>query len=225
MRTGILGQKIGMTRILDEKGYAQTVTVVKAGPCVVLQVKTKDSDGYDAVQLGFDDTKPHRSTVPMIGHAAKAGTGPKRFIREIRLEEPATFSRGDVMTVGQFSDAQVEWVDVTGTTIGKGFMGVMRRYGFGGMGASHGTERKHRSPGSIGGQADRLRGRCVRKGKRMAGHTGHTRRTASSLQLLSVDAERDVLLIRGSVPGPDGSFVVVRSARKKTANKASKGKK
>lgn len=215
MTPGILGTKIGMTRILGERGVAEPVTVVKAGPCVVLQVKSKDTDGYDAVQLGFGDVKPHRSTMPMIGHAAGAGTGPKRYVREVRLDAPATVALGDVVTVAQFSDADVKMVDVSGTSKGKGFAGVMKRHSFGGMEASHGVERKHRSAGSIGGHAPGATGRGVKKGKRMAGQMGHVRRTAIALRLCKVDARLDLLLIKGSIPGPNGSLVLIRESRKK----------
>ncbi len=215
MNVGILGTKIGMTRILGERGNVEPVTVVKAGPCVVLQVKTVETDGYDAIQLGFGDCKAHRSTVPMIGHAAKAGSGPKRFAREIRLTEAAEVKPGDVVTVDTFSEAGVSFVDVSGTTKGKGFAGVMKRHGFGGMEASHGVERKHRSGGSIGGTAPGATGRGVRKGRRMAGHMGCVIKTASSLRLLKVDPENDLMLVRGSIPGPNGGLVVVRRARKK----------
>ncbi|MCH7807900.1 MAG: 50S ribosomal protein L3 [Planctomycetes bacterium] len=215
MRLGILGRKIGMTRVLDESGQVEPVTVVQAGPCVVLQVKTRQTDGYDAVQLGFEDCKPHRSTLPLIGHAAKAGTGPKRFVREIRLDAPAEVACGDVVTVQQFADAGVSFVDVAGTTKGCGFTGVMKRWGFGGKEASHGVERKHRSAGSIGGHADTGTGRGVKKGKRMAGQSGNVRRTVMSVRLLKVDLENDLMLIRGSIPGPAGSWVEVRQAKKK----------
>ena len=215
MRIGLLGTKVGMTRVIDPSGKVDTVTVVKAGPCVVLQVKTKDCDGYDAVQLGYGDAKPHRSTKPLIGHAGKAGAGPKRTSREFRLSAPAEQSAGDVVTVKLFSDAQVSYVDVTGITKGKGMQGVMRRHGFGGMGASHGTERKHRGSGGIGGGAPRGHGRAIKKCKRMAGHMGNVRCTASSLRLIKVDPEHDVMLIRGSVPGPIGSTVMIRKAKKR----------
>ena len=215
MTPGILGTKIGMTRILGEGSVMEPVTVVKAGPCVVLQVKDRDTDGYDAVQLGFGDRKPHRSTMPAIGHAAKAGTGPKQFVAEIRLDEPATVQRGDVVTVSSFGDGAVAYVDVAGTTKGCGFAGVMKRHGFGGKEATHGVERKHRSAGSIGGHSNTGTGRGVKKGKRMAGHMGHVRQTACSLALLRVDAESDLLIVRGSIPGPNGGLVVVRAARKK----------
>lgn len=215
MKPGILGTKIGMTRLIDENGRAESVTVVKAGPCVVLQVKTQERDGYDAVQLGFEDAKPHRSTVPMIGHAAKAGTGPKRFVREVRLDAPADVSEGDVVTVELFEQDEVGFVDVVGTSKGAGFAGPMKRHGFGGKEASHGVERKHRSIGSIGGHANAGKGRGVKKGKRMAGHMGHVRRTVPNLRLLKVDVANDLLLVRGSVPGANGSLVVIRKAKKR----------
>jgi len=203
-----------MTRILSAQGVAEPVTVVKAGPCVVLQVKTRETDGYDAVQLGFGDVKPHRSTKPLIGHAGKAGAGPKRFVREFLVSDPTRFHPGDAWTVDKFAEG-VQHVDVTGVTKGKGFQGVMKRHGFGGMPASHGTERKHRSPGGIGASAPRGTGRSVKRGKRMAGHMGDVRRTASSLRLLNVDAENHLLLIRGSVPGAVGTLLLVRRAKKK----------
>lgn len=215
MVTGLLGTKVGMTRILGAEGVVEPVTVVKAGPCVVLQVKTREHDGYDAVQLGLGDVKPHRSTKPLIGHAGKAKTGPKRFIREIRLDKPAEVAPGDVLTAELFTANRIEWVDVCGVTKGKGFQGVMKRHGFGGMCASHGTERKHRSPGGIGAHAPRGTGQSVKKGKRMAGHMGNTHVTISSLRLLKVDPEHDVVLIRGSIPGYNGSHVVIRKAKKK----------
>jgi large subunit ribosomal protein L3 len=192
----------------------EPVTVVKAGPCVALQVKTKDTDGYDAVQLGFEDVKPHRSTRSAIGHAGCAGTGPKRHVAEIRLMEPTSVSRGDVLTVDLFADGKVSHVDVAGTTKGKGFQGVMKRHGFGGMCSSHGTERKHRSPGGIGAHAPRGTGQSVKKGKRMAGHMGHDRSTIGPLKLLRVDKEHDLLVIRGSIPGPNGGLVMVRQTKK-----------
>ncbi len=215
MAAGLLGTKIGMTRVLGERGVMETVTVVKAGPCVVLQVKRNESDGYDAIQLGFGDAKPHRSTKPMIGHAAKAGAGPKRVVREIRLLEPAEVSPGDVITVEQFTQESVGHVDVTGITKGKGFAGGMKRHGFGGLCASHGTERKHRSPGGIGSHAPGGTGRGIKKGKHMAGHMGSVRRTSSSLRLIKVDAEHDLMVIRGSIPGPNGSLVMIRQSKKK----------
>lgn len=211
----LLGRKVGMTRAIEPSGEVVPVTVVQAGPCVVLQVKTKESDGYFAVQLGFEDVKPHRSTMPLIGHAGKAGVGPKRACKEVRLDTAPEVTPGQVLSVDRFSEAEVKYLDVTGTSKGRGFTGVMKRYGFGGQPGSHGTERKHRSPGSIGGQADRLRGRCVRKGKRMAGQMGHARVTQRCLKLVAVDAERNLLLIRGSIPGPNGGLVFVRKSKTK----------
>ncbi|MHC4696826.1 MAG: 50S ribosomal protein L3 [Planctomycetota bacterium] len=215
MTSGLLGTKIGMTRAVTERGVMEPVTVIKAGPCVVLQVKTQETDGYDAIQLGFEDAKPHRSTMPMIGHAAKASTGPKQYVRELRLMEPATVAAGDVLTVEQFAGGNVEYVDVSGITKGKGFAGVMKRHGFGGMEASHGVERKHRSGGSIAGAAPGSTGRGIKKGKRMAGHMGHVRRTTSCLRLVATDADNDLMLVRGSIPGPNGGVLLVRQSKKK----------
>ncbi len=215
MTPGIIGTKIGMTQVPGDRGEVDPVTVVRAGPCVVLAVRSEERDGYNAVQLGYGELKAHRSTKPMIGHAAKAGTGPKRVVREIRLNEPSGVIQGEVVTVDAFADGKVEYVDVTGITKGKGFAGVMARHGFGGKGASHGVERKHRSAGGIGGSSTAGTGRGVKKGKRMAGHSGSERRTMSSLKLIRVDSENDLMLIRGSVPGPNGGTVIIRTAVKK----------
>ncbi len=215
MYPAILGRKVGMTQVFEDSGQRVPVTLVQAGPCVVLQVKNADGpDGYHAVQLGFDDVKPHRSTLPEIGHARKAQTAPKRFVREIRLAEAADKNVGDTVTVTLFTEAGVKFVDVIGVTKGRGFQGVMKRWGFGGMPASHGTERKHRSPGSIAGRGqNRGTSGALKKGKRMAGHMGNVRRTASCQALVGVDAELNLLLIRGSVPGPSGGYVIVRKAK------------
>lgn len=217
MALGLIGTKLGMTRVLGERGVAEPVTVIQAGPCVVLQVRGQDTDGYHALQLGYGDVKPHRSSKPMIGHAANAGVGPKKVVRELRLDEAGSMELGDILTVESFAENEVGYVDVTGTTKGKGFAGGMKRHGFGGMPGSHGTERKHRSPGGIGGHANGGTGRGIKKGKRMAGHMGHVRCTTQSLRLLKVDVENDVLVIRGSVPGPIGGTVIVHPARKKGA--------
>jgi large subunit ribosomal protein L3 len=215
MYPAILGKKVGMTQVFEPGGQRIPVTLVEAGPCVVMQVKTADGpDGYHAVQLGFDDVKPHRSTLAEIGHAHRAQTAPKRFVREIRLSEAADKNIGDTVTVGLFAEADVKFVDVVGVTKGRGFQGVMKRWGFGGMPASHGTERKHRSPGSIGASAqNRGTSGAIKKGKRMAGHMGHARRTAPCQPLVGVDAERNLLLIRGSIPGPNGGYVIVRKSK------------
>ncbi|RMF84598.1 MAG: 50S ribosomal protein L3 [Planctomycetota bacterium] len=214
MIPAILGKKVGMTRIFEESGKCVPVTVVQAGPCVVMQVKSADErDGYHAVQLGFDDQKPHRSTKPEIGHARRAQTAPKRFVREIRLDGPSDKAVGDTITVELFSEADVKWVDVVGTSKGKGFQGGMRRWGFGGQPASHGVERKHRSPGSIGGHASNLGTGKIKKGKKMAGQTGNQRRTIRCQELVGVDAEHNMLLIKGAVPGPKNGYVIVRKSK------------
>lgn len=215
MIPAIIGRKIGMTQVFDPSGVRVPVTVVEAGPCVVLQVKRADGpDGYDSVQLGFADVKPHRSTLPEIGHARRAGTAPKACVREIRLSEPAEHNVGDTITVEIFQEADVKYVDVTGITKGKGTQGGMKRWGFGGQSASHGTERKHRSPGSISSRAqNRGTSGAMKKGRRMAGHMGYVRQTMRNQSLVAVDAESNMLLIRGSIPGPNGGFVMVRKSK------------
>ena len=216
MVAAILGRKIGMTRVFDEQGVSVPVTVIQAGPCRVRQVRRSEGkDGYDAVQLGFEAIKPRRSTRPMIGHAGKAGSEPVRFVREIRLSEPTDTELGAELTVALFTQQEVKYVDIVGTSKGRGFAGVMRRHNFGGQPASHGTERKHRSAGSIGGHAPGALGRGIKKGKRMPGHMGHQRCTVRNQALVGVDAERHVLLVRGSVPGPNGSYVMVRASKTK----------
>lgn len=214
MAAALLGKKIGMTRVYTEAGVSVPVTVILAGPCPVLQVKSSDGpDGYNAVQLGFDDVKPHRSTLPIIGHAGKAGTGPKGFIREVRLADKPSASQGDVWTVEIFESEGTRHVDVVGTTKGKGYAGVMKRHHFGGQPGSHGTERKHRSPGGIGANAPRGTGQSVKKGKRMAGHLGDVRRTSRNQELVRIDKDNNLLLIKGSVPGANGSYLLVRQAK------------
>jgi len=202
-----------MTQVFDEAGAIQPVTVVLAGPCSVLQVKTAATDGYDAVQLGFEDVKPHRATQPQIGHAAKAKTGPKRFVREVRLAaQGSDLQPGQTVTVEAFEG--VKMVDVTGTTKGKGFAGVMKRHHFGGQPASHGTERKHRSPGSISAHAtNRGFGGDIKKGKRMAGHMGAVRSTSRNHQVVRIDKENNLLLIKGSLPGANGGYLAIRASK------------
>ncbi|MGA2264861.1 MAG: 50S ribosomal protein L3 [Phycisphaerae bacterium] len=221
MLSALLGKKIGMTQVYDEAGAVHPVTVVQAGPCSVLQVKTAQTDGYDAVQIGFQDVKAHRATQPQIGHAAKANTAPKRFVRECRLAAPTDLAVGATLTVEVFEG--VVQVDVIGTTKGKGFAGVMKRHHFAGQPASHGTERKHRSPGSISAHAtNRGWGGDIKKGKRMAGHMGHVRCTSRNHKLIGIDKENHLLLIQGSVPGANGGFVLIR-ASKTAKNKAAQG--
>jgi len=213
MYPALIGRKVGMTQIFDEAGNVQPVTVVQAGPCVVLQVKSVQTDGYDAVQIGYEDVRPQRATKPAVGHAARAGTWPKKVIREVRLAGPAEdIEVGQTLTVEVFQD--VAYVDVIGTTKGKGFAGVMKRHNFRGQPASHGTERKHRSPGSISSHGTDLgHGGNIKKGKRMAGHMGAARCTSRNHRLLGVDVENNLLLIKGSLPGANGGYLFIRKSR------------
>jgi large subunit ribosomal protein L3 len=211
MTPALLGRKVGMTRIYDDKGAVVPVTVVEAGPCAVTQVKTTESDGYHAVQLGFGDIKAKFSTFGLIGHAAKAGSGPKKHFKEIKLKEATDKKLGDTVTAEIFGD--VKYVDVIGVSKGKGTAGVMKRHHFGGQPASHGTERKHRSPGSIASRAT-WRGQCgkPKKGVRMAGHMGMDQVTTRNHPLVKVDAANNLLLIKGALPGPNGSLLFVRKS-------------
>lgn len=206
---GILGTKLGMTQVFDENNRVIPVTVVKAGPNVVTQVRNKDKDGYSAVQLAFGAVDPRRVNKPETGHFEKAGVTPRRYLAELRTADAETYEIGQEITAEVFSDGTV--VDVTGTTKGKGYAGVMKRHGFRGQGASHGNQAKHRAPGSIGGCATPGR---VFKGMRMAGRMGNNRVTTQGLTVHSVRAEDGLLLIKGAVPGPKGSLVFVRSAAK-----------
>jgi large subunit ribosomal protein L3 len=206
---GILGEKLGMTQVFDENNRIVPVTVVKAGPCVVTQVRTPERDGYSAVQLGFGEIDPRKVNKPEGGHFAKAGVTPRRHLVELRTADAGEYEVGQEVTAEVLGD--VAKVDVIGTSKGKGTAGVMKRHGFKGLGASHGTQRKHRSPGSIGGCATPGR---VFKGLRMAGRMGGARTTTLSLTVHKVDAERGLLLIKGAVPGPRGGLVLVRSAVK-----------
>ena len=211
MTPALLGKKIGMTRVYDEKGSIVPVTVVQAGPCSVTQVKTVESDGYNAVQLGFGDIKPKYSTFPLIGHAAKSGTGPKRHFREIKLKDATDKAAGDSVDVTLFDG--VQYVDVIGTSKGKGFAGVMKRHHFGGQPASHGTERKHRSPGSIASRGtNRGNSGKPKKGLRMGGHMGMDTVTTRNHPLVRVDKDNNLLLIKGALPGPNGALLFVRKA-------------
>jgi large subunit ribosomal protein L3 len=211
----LLGKKVGMTRLYDEAGKLLPVTVIEAGPCTVMQVRTLQLDGYNAVQLGYDDVKPSRRNNPQIGHAQKAGTTPKKFVREMRLADDVEpeYKVGDSITVSVFTEN--EFVDVIGTSKGKGFAGVMKRHGFSGFPASHGTERKHRAPGSISSFAsDAGRTGGPKKGKKMAGHMGYRRVTTKNHSLVAIDEEKNLLAVKGSVPGPSGAYCIIRSAKK-----------
>ena len=206
---GILGEKLGMTQVFDENNRLVPVTVVKAGPCVVTQVRTPEVDGYSAVQLGFGEIDPRKVNKPLKGHFAKADVTPRRHLVELRTADAGEYTLGQEITATVF-EAGVK-VDVTGKSKGKGFAGVMKRHNFKGLGAGHGTQRKHRSPGSIGGCATPGR---VFKGMRMAGRMGNERVTTQNLTIHAVDAEKGLLLIKGAVPGPNGGLVLVRTAAK-----------
>lgn len=206
--TGILGTKLGMTQVFDESGRVVPVTVVQAGPCVVTAVRTPDSDGYSAVQIGFGEINPRKVNKPRAGVFEKAGVTPRRYLAEIRTENASEYTLGQELTADGLFEAG-QRVDVTGKSKGKGTAGVMKRHGFKGLEASHGTQRKHRSPGSIGGCATPGR---VFKGLRMAGRMGNERMTEQNLTVHAVDADKGLLLIKGAIPGPRGGLLVVRSA-------------
>ena len=206
---GILGKKLGMTQIFDEDNRVVPVTVVEAGPCVVTQVRTKETDGYEAVQIAFGEIDPRKANKPEAGHFKKAGVTPRRHVAEIRVEDASSYEVGQDITVELFND--VKFVDVTGTSKGKGFAGGMKRHGFKGQGASHGNQAAHRRVGSIGQAATPGR---VFKGKRMAGRMGNDRVTMQNLKVAKVDTESNLLLIKGAVPGINGGFVVVKTAVK-----------
>ena len=207
---GVLGEKLGMTQVFDDQNRVVPVTVVKAGPCVVTQVRTPETDGYSAVQLAFGTVDPRKVNRPLSGHFRKAGVPPRRHLVELRTSDAASYSPGQEVTAEVFAPGAP--VDVIGTSKGKGYAGVMKRHNFRGKPASHGVEKMHRSPGSIGACATPAR---VFKGTRMAGRMGNERVTTLNLTVHAVDAENGLLLIKGAVPGPKGGLLVVRSAVKK----------
>jgi large subunit ribosomal protein L3 len=207
--TGLLGEKLGMTQVFDENNRIVPVTVVKAGPCVITQIRTQEKDGYTAVQLAYGQIDPRKVTKPVAGHFKAAEVTPRRHLVELRTDAIEDYSVGQELAVDVFADGAS--VDVTGTTKGKGFAGVMKRHGFHGVSSSHGSHRNHRKPGSIGACATPGR---VFKGLRMAGRMGHETQTTQSLTVHKVDAERGLLLIKGAIPGPKGGLVLVRSAVK-----------
>jgi len=223
-KIAILGRKIGMTRYFLEDGKNIPVTVIEAGPCVVTQVKTADRHGYAAVQIAFDDMKARNSTIPMIGHDAKAGSAPKRVHREIRMADDAAangFQLGQTIDVGALDGTA--YVDVVGTSKGKGFAGNMKRNNFKGMCATHGTERKHRTSGGIGSHGtDRGHGAKIKKGKRMSGQMGDERVTIRSLDVVKIDAEKNLLLVKGPVPGANDGYLYIRPATRLFKRKAKK---
>jgi large subunit ribosomal protein L3 len=206
---GLLGEKLGMTQVWDENNRLVPVTVIQAGPCVVTQIRNAELDGYPGVQIAFGAIDPRKVTKPLAGHFAEAGVTPRRHLIELRTADAADYSLGQELTAATFEAGQK--VDVTGKTKGKGFAGGMKRHGFKGLGAGHGVQRKHRAPGSIGGCATPGR---VFKGQRMAGRMGGIRQTTQSLSIHAIDAERGLILIKGAVPGPRGSVVLVRTAAK-----------
>jgi large subunit ribosomal protein L3 len=210
---GILGAKLGMTQVWDNNKVVP-VTVVQAGPCVVTQVRTAETDGYSAVQLGYGQIDPRKVNKPKSGHYAKAGVSPRRHIVELRTADATEYELGQEVTVETFPVGTP--IDVTGKTKGKGYAGVMKRHGFHGLRATHGVQRKHRSPGSIGACATPGR---VFKGVRMAGRMGSNRFTVQNLTVQAVDTENNLILVKGAVPGPKGALILVRTAAKKGGTK------
>jgi len=206
---GILGRKLGMTQVFDDANRVVPVTVIEAGPCRVVQLRTPERDGYSAVQMAFGDTKAARLNKAELGHLKAAGGTPQRYLAELRVDDLSGFELGQVIAADVF--AAGERVDVTGISKGSGFSGAMKRHNFSGQGASHGNHKKHRSPGSVGACATPAR---VFKGMRMAGQYGNTRITTLNLEVVEGDAERGLLLVKGSVPGASGGLVFVRSAIK-----------
>ncbi len=218
MIKGILGHKLGMTQVFDANNRVVPVTVVAAGPVVVTAVRTVDKDGYSAVQFAFGAIDPRKVNQPETGHFAKAGVTPRRHVVELRTDDVSGYEVGQELTAGELFEAGIE-VDVTGTSRGKGTAGVMKRHGFKGLGSGHGVHRKHRSPGSIGGCSTPGR---VFKGMRMAGRMGHDKVTTQNLLIHAVDADKNLILIKGAVPGPKGGLLLVRTAVKSLA-KTGKG--
>ncbi len=206
---GLLGEKLGMTQVWDENNKVVPVTVVKAGPSVVTQVRTPDTDGYSAVQIAFGAIDPRKVNKPDTGHFAKAGVTPRRHIVEVRTPDASEYTLGQELTADIFVAGQS--VDVVGTSKGKGFAGVMKRHGFHGLSSSHGVKRKHRSAGSIGGCATPGR---VFKGMKMPGRMGGVRQTTQNLKIQAVDTERGLILLKGAVPGPKGGLVFIHTAAK-----------
>ena len=206
---GLLGTKLGMTQVWDEDNNLVPVTVIQADSNVVAQVRTDETDGYNAVQIGFGAIDPRKVTKPLAGHFEKAGVTPRRHVVEIRTADAGEYELGQDLSVETFESGQK--VDVIGKTKGKGFAGVMKRHGFAGVGASHGQHKNHRKGGAIGGAATPGR---VFKGQRMSGRMGNVRHTTHNLTLHAVDAEKNLLLIKGAVPGPKGGVILVRTAVK-----------
>jgi large subunit ribosomal protein L3 len=210
---GILGRKLGMTQVWDDDNRVVPVTVIQAGPCRVVQLKTPERDGYSAVQLAFGETKPSRLSQPELGHLKRANAEPSRHLVELRVDDVSSFEVGQIVRADVF--AAGDRVDVTGVSKGKGFAGAMQRHNFKGQGASHGNHKKHRSPGSIGACATPGK---VFKGMKMAGQKGNARTTTLNLEVVEGDAERGLILVRGSVPGAKGGLIFIRDAVKAGAS-------
>ena len=203
MKKAIIGKKLGMTQLFDANGNVVPVTVIEAGPCVVVQKKTIENDGYEAVQIGYGDLKASKVNKPMKGHFAKGDVAPKKVLREFRFEDTSAFNVGDIIKADAFAEGDA--VDVRGTSKGKGYAGVVKRWNFGRLKESHGTGPVHRHGGSLG-VIDPAR---VFKGKKMAGHLGHERVTVQNLSVVKVDAEKNIIAVKGAVPGPKGGIVVL----------------
>ena len=209
MQVGLLGRKVGMTQIFQEDGTSVPVTVLECGPCTVLQVRTEERDGYHAVQLGFGDKKRKSATMAERGHAKKVNAEPKRYVREVRQTGPSDVAEGQTLTVTLFEG--VKRVDVTGTSKGRGYSGVIKRHGFRGLRATHGVKRMHRHPGSSGPSADPSR---TLKGVRKPGQYGNVRSTVRNLEVVKIDPTNNLLLLKGAVPGPTGGYLTVRQTNK-----------
>jgi large subunit ribosomal protein L3 len=207
---GLIGRKIGMTQVFDEKGTVIPVSVIEAGPCPVVQVKTEKADGYNAVQIAFGETVQSRSNLPQMGHFRKAGLPPYRYVQEFKVDDPSAFEPGQLIDLSIFSDAIT--VDVTGKSKGKGFQGVVKRYGFGGGKASHGVNKVHRAGGSIGSSAWPSR---VVKGTKMAGRMGNAKNHIKNLKVVEVDTENNLLLVKGAVPGSRNTILRLTTASAK----------
>ncbi len=210
MQKGIIGKKIGMTQIFDANGKVVPVTVVEAGPCPVTQIKTIENDGYESVQLGFQDVKVERLTKPLKGHFAKANVAPKKVLKEFRLSDVSSANVGDIIKADIF--AVGDSVDVTGTSKGKGTAGAIKRWNFSRLKETHGTGPVARHAGSLGACSDPSR---VYKGKKLAGHLGHEKVTVQNLSIVKIDVENNLIAIKGAIPGPKGSYVVIKDTCKK----------
>lgn len=208
MKKGLLGKKLGMTQIFSEDGRKIPVTIVEAGPCVVLQVKTAEKDGYNAIQIGFEEVEANRTTRSIVGHCRPAAQGPRKYLRELRVDDTNEYKIGDTLSADVF--AQGDLVDVTGTSIGKGYQGVIKRWGFQGGRSTHGS-RFHRAPGAIGCSATPSR---VMKNKKMPGQMGNERVTIQRLQIVRVDQDENLILIKGAIPGSKNGLVMIRDSVK-----------